>query len=175
MTPLRRQVEEAQAALDRRWGFGQAVNIIDGDLRDRFARQVGKWAAAVSSSVEADIETHGQAMLRACAVVDAACVAKHGEPHDRTDERQDVAVCRLTSGDVIHVVRDHEEANRLARDGSLAFTFDELALCAEKCPGWPVLLEAKRVFGRRGNALVLEAERPKGDDWYERGGDDVPF
>lgn len=175
MTSLGAQVEEAENALNRRWGYGQAINLIGDDLAARVRRQISKWYAALAAADAAQIEVHGNAMLKAFAAVDAECARLHGEPHDKTDERSDVAVCRLASGDVIHVVRDHEEANRLARGGSLAFTFDELALCAEKCPGWPVLLEAKRVFGKRGSALVLEAERPKGDDWYERGGDDVPF
>lgn len=170
MTTHHVAVQQAEDALNRRWGYGQAINLIGDDLAARVRRQISKWYAALAAADTAQIEVHGNAMLKAFAAVDAECVRLHGEPHEKSDEAA-VAVVRLRSNDVIHIVADGIEADRLSRQGHVAFTFAELALCAEAAPGWPILIETKKRFG---NATVKRAELPKGDDWYERGGDE-PF
>lgn len=164
-------VQAAEDNLNRRWGYGQAINVIGDDLASRVRRQISKYYAALASNDNRQIELHGNAMLKAFAAVDAEAARLHGEPHDRTDDRNDLMVCRLKNGDVIYIVRDGDDAARITRDGGIAFTADELALCAEAAPGWAILMETKRVFGQ---ATVKRAEKPKGDDWYRNGGDELP-
>lgn len=173
MNPLLARVQDAEDRLNKRWGYGQAITLVGDDLAAKVRRQISKWYAALAANDAAQIETHGNAMLKAFAAVDAAAVARHGEPPEAADEAPGVAVVRLRSDAVIHIVADGIEADRLSRQGHIAFTFDELALCAEAAPGWPVLMETKRLFGSRGNATVV---RPNADrKFFDRGGDDIPF
>lgn len=171
-TAIQNMVQAAEDGLNRRWGYGQAINVIGDDLAARVRRQISKYYAALASNDNRQIELHGNAMLKAFAAVDAEAVRLYGEPHDRTDDRDDVMICRLKSGDVVHIVRDGEDAERITKDGGLAFTPDELALCAEAAPGWAILIETKKRFG---NATVKRAEKPLGDEFWERGGDSIPF
>lgn len=168
------EIDALMRDLDTRWGVGQIKHLIPAELAERLSRQIDKWQTAVASGDAEQIETHAAAMKRAADAVEAAARGAGHVPRaeQAPDDRADLMVCRLKSGDVIYIVRDHEDAQRIAKDGGIAFTADELALCAEAAPGWSILMEAKRAFGA---ATVKRAERPKGDDWYERGGDDIPF
>jgi hypothetical protein len=169
---IQSDVKEATDTLDRRWGVGEAMGLIDDALAVKVRRQTEKWTTANLAGDPAQIEAHGQAMLKAIAAVDRACVATYGEPSEAPDESPQVAVVRLRDDTVIHIVTDGMEADRLARTGALAFTFEELAFCASAAPGWPALVETKRLFGSLGNAVVRARADRK---FFENGGDEIPF
>ena len=155
-------VDHVAVEMERKWGAGRLRLLVPIELRERFDRQMAKWADAIRRNDVADVTLHGAATERAWRALDAAAEAAGASPLAPV-----VWETATDQGEVIAIVRSVEDARAVAVDGRQVqvWTLDEIA---RVIGAYPTVGQVKQVFP--GATVTAVRQKPE-PDWSV--GDDI--
>lgn len=165
-------IDHTRAEVDREWGSGRLVMLVDDELRAKFNRQQTKWSDAYREAWQSErvtgpqldaVKAHAAAMKRAYAAL--ASAASEGGHRPISPE---VWETTLADGTVVAVVRTDAEVGKVLADGRhlSVYSLREIAHVIDALP--PALQLAKQVFP---GAVI---QQPTDKSWV-RHGDQIPF
>jgi hypothetical protein len=144
-----RSVDQRGREMDQRWGIGRLPMLVPIDVAERFRVQQRKFSSAVWEYDAAEVQKHGEAMLRAYAKLDelaVACGASTAPPEQWEFE---------VAGELVILVKDLKDTGRVETNGRAAqvWSLDEIA---NVISAHPILNAAKSAFP----GAVVESVRP---------------
>ncbi|MFN3349081.1 hypothetical protein [Pseudorhodoplanes sp.] len=121
-------LDEIALAMERKWGINRLPRLVAPDLAIRFRAQQDRLNEALASGRADAIKIQAEAMARAWSALDKAASAAGANPL-----APEIWECVLPStGEVIAIVRTHEEASAIARERKGAvWTLEEVARAVE--------------------------------------------
>jgi len=122
------RLDAIASAMERRWGVGRLPKLVDAAVAVRFAAQRDRLDNAIRADRPELISVQAEAMIRAWNALDAEAT-KAGAPPLAPTVWEAVLP---TSGEVVAIVRDSEEALAVAKDRKGAvWTLAEVAVAIE--------------------------------------------
>jgi hypothetical protein len=113
---------------ERRWGVDRLPKLVTADLAVRFRGQAERLDEAIRSNRHEAVAVQAEAMLRAWSALDAAATKAGWQPLSPTVWEAVLP----TTGEVIAIVRDADEAGLIVKDrGGAVWTLDEVAIAIE--------------------------------------------
>ena len=122
------RLDAVAVAAERRWGVDRLPKLVPADLAIRFRSQAERLDEAVRSNRHEAVAVQAEAMLRAWSALDAAAVKAGWEPLSPNVWEAVLP----TTGEVVAIVRDADEAGLIMKDrGGAVWTLEEIAIAIE--------------------------------------------
>lgn len=154
------RVDETAVEMERKWGRGTLPGLAGEMLASKFDAQMAKFHAAIEAGVSADVERHGEAMIRAWAAVEKEALSRGKKP------REVVAFsAELQCGGKLFVVESQEDTAKVFERGAVVMTVQEVADLLSRDELGRIVVGVKKVFD-------AEVIKPPPDFTT---GDEIPF
>lgn len=122
------RLDAVAVAMERKWGVDRLPKLVPAELAVRFHSQRERLNEAIRSDRHEAIAVQAEAMLRAWSALDTAATEAGWQPLSPSVWE---AVLPST-GEVIAIVRDADEAGLIAKDrGGAVWTLEEVAIAIE--------------------------------------------
>lgn len=144
-----KSVDQRGREMDQKWGTGRLPMLVPIEVAERFRVQHRKFSGAVWEYELADVQKHGEAMLRAYAKLDEMAVAAGASSAPPEQWEFD------TPGGLVVLVQDIKDTGRVELNGRAAqvWSLDEIA---SVIAAHPLLAAAKAAFP----GATIEQVRP---------------
>lgn len=151
------RLDAVAVTMERRWGVDRLAKLAPAELAVRFRSQAERLDEAIRSHRHEAVAVQAEAMLRAWSALDAAATKAGWQPLSPTVWEAVLP----TTGEVIAIVRDADEAGLIAKDrGGAVWTIDEVAIAIEAFGDG--VRAAKRAFPGAEVTAVRPASLPIG-------------